>query len=973
MSSGLRLVDRFRTAPVLADEAAAERRFADWVATSDTAGSAALSAARPLLLALADHSPFLWRLVTADAARCVRLLTRSPEQSLDVAIGALGEFGWNAGADGPALMRTLRRSRQTVALLVALADLGGVWTLDEVTAALTRFADAAVRTAVCALLREAVSLGRLHPPEADDELECGLAVLALGKQGGGELNYSSDIDLIALFDAGASRLPEKTVPSKFYVRLVQQLVRLLQELTEDGYVFRVDLRLRPDPASTAVAIGLPSAFSYYESYGQNWERAAFIKARPVAGDLAMGERFLAGLAPFIWRKYFDFAAIADIHAMKRQIHAVRGQGEVAVEGHNVKLGRGGIREIEFFVQTQQLIFGGRRPGLRGRRTVRMLEALAADGWIDSGTVADLSAAYRFLRTIEHRLQMLADEQTQRLPETDAELERFARFAGFDSRAAFAEALLFHLRIVERHYAQLFEHAPGLGSRAGNLVFTGTTADPETLDTLRAMGFARPETAAEIIRGWHFGRRPGVQSARAREVVTELTPALLEAFAGSSDPDGALATMDSMLGRMMASVELLSLLRSHAALLDLFADILGSAPRLATTLATRPHLLDAAIDPALSRGPHPAELTARLIDDLRRPRSLEDFLDRARDLLAEEHFLVGVQLLSGAIEPQRAGQAYSRLAELTVQAMFERCCTDFAGDHGLVPGASCIVLAMGKLGSREMSATSDLDLIVIYDADPEAGPSDGTRPLDAARYYTRLTQRLIAALTAPTRRGRLYEVDVRLRPSGRQGPLATQLRSFVRYQAQDAQTWEHMALTRARVVAGDASLAARVEAAIRTTLTASRDAQSLKAEVRSMRALVAKEKGETEFWDLKLAKGGLLDIEFLAQYLVLRFGAQLSLIGRAPLDTLIEARRLDLLPPDDADVLIASYEEHTALTQLVRLMVDGRFDPGKTGAGVVRRLCAAVNQPDLSALQDDVSERRAAVRAIFDRLLSSEQT
>ena len=655
MTTRQSLIDRLRTAPVLFDAEAAEQRFGDWIATLGGAGHHLPDAARPLLVALADHSPFLWRLVTADSGRCIELLTEAPEQTLETALAELRAGIWNAGSEAPALMRSLRRCRQRVALLVALTDLGGVWALQEVTAALTRFADAAVQAAVRALLCEAVGLGRLRAPDTDENADCGITVLALGKQGGGELNYSSDIDLIALFDPAAARLPEAIVPSTFYVRLVQQLVRLLQERTEDGYVFRVDLRLRPDPASTAVAIGLPSAFSYYESYGQNWERAAFIKARPIAGDLAMGDRFLEGLGPFVWRKYFDFAAIADIHAMKRQIHAVRGQGEVAVEGHNVKLGRGGIREIEFFVQTQQLIFGGRRPVLRGRQTETMLEALAADGWIGTEAVADLRAAYGFLRTVEHRLQMIADEQTQRLPDNEAALDRFARFAGFGGRAAFAETLLHHLRAVERHYGQLFEHAPGLDSRAGSLVFTGTAADPDTLETLRAMGFTRPEAAIEIIRGWHFGRRPAVQSPRAREVVTELTPALLDAFAGSSDPDGALATMDTMLGRLSAAVELLSLLRSHSTLLDLFSDILGSAPRLAATVAARPHLLDAAIDPALLRGTHPdAELDARFAGALRRPQTFEEFLDRAREVLAEEQFIVGVRLLSGAIAPERAG-------------------------------------------------------------------------------------------------------------------------------------------------------------------------------------------------------------------------------------------------------------------------------------------------------------------------------
>ena len=383
------------------------------------------------------------------------------------------------------------------------------------------------------------------------------------------------------------------------MRLTKALARLLQERTGEGYVLRVDLRLRPDPASTPVALSTVSAYQYYETVGQNWERAALIKARPAAGDLELGERFLADLAPFIWRKYFDYAAIADIHAMKRQIHAVRGHEHVVVPGHDVKLGRGGIREIEFFVQTQQLIFGGRRPQMRGSRTLEMLQQLCADKWISADAVDDLSLAYAFLRRVEHRLQMVADEQTQRLPFEREALTRFAKFCGYARLDGFAADLTHHLTQVERHYARLFEDAPELSVASGDLVFTGVTDDPATLATLRALGFQRPEVAAETVRGWHFGRRAAVRSARAREVLTELTPALLEAFAGSGDADAALSAFDEALARMPASVELLSILRSNASVRELFGDVLGSAPRLAQVIATRPHVLDAAIDPSRS--------------------------------------------------------------------------------------------------------------------------------------------------------------------------------------------------------------------------------------------------------------------------------------------------------------------------------------------------------------------------------------
>ena len=560
-------------------------------------------------------------------------------------------------------MRALRHAKREAALLIALADIGGVWDVVAATEALTRFADAAVGAALSFLLRRNALAGRLalDPDAPDPQARCGMVVLALGKHGARELNYSSDIDLIVLYDASAAAVPQGAEPGPLFVRIAKALARILQERTGDGYVLRVDLRLRPDPASTPVALSTLSAYAYYETLGQNWERAALIKARPAAGDLELGKRFLAELEPFIWRKYFDYAAIADIHAMKRQIHAVRGHDRVVVPGHDLKLGRGGIREVEFFVQTQQLIFGGRRPQMRGSRTLDMLRQLRADNWVSAEAEEDLSKAYVFLRRIEHRLQMVADEQTQRLPFERAPLARFAKFCGYARLESFTRDLTHHLTRVERHYARLFEDAPTLTASAGNLVFTGVSDDPETLATLRELGFQDPETAAETIRGWHFGRRAAVRSPRAREVLTELTPALLEAFAGSGDPDVALVAFDQALARMPASVELLSILRSNASLRELFGDVLGSAPRLAQVIASRPHVLDAAIDPgrvkdfddSLEEGP----MRKRVEAYVAQAHSYEDTLNRARDFAAEEMFLIG---LRSPVGPARSRPRRTRL-------------------------------------------------------------------------------------------------------------------------------------------------------------------------------------------------------------------------------------------------------------------------------------------------------------------------
>jgi [glutamine synthetase] adenylyltransferase / [glutamine synthetase]-adenylyl-L-tyrosine phosphorylase len=969
------LAESLVDAPRLSAPAEARRRLASLVETTsatDLATELERGRTRDCLFGLADHSPYLWALVREDPARLVRLLRRPPGESLDALIRALATRRDDEEAQ---LMRALRRAKRESALLIALADIGGVWDLVAATEALTRFADAAVGAALDFLLRRDALAGRLalDPQAPHPQAGCGVVVLALGKHGAGELNYSSDVDLIVLYDAAAASIPEGTEPAPLFVRMTKALARLLQERTSDGYVLRVDLRLRPDPASTPVALSTLSAYAYYETVGQNWERAALIKARPAAGDIALGERFLADLAPFIWRKYFDYAAIADIHAMKRQIHAVRGHERVVVPGHDVKLGRGGIREIEFFVQTQQLIFGGRRPLMRGTRTLDMLKRLHADKWVSADAVDDLSKAYVFLRRVEHRLQMVADEQTQRLPFEQAALARFAKFCGYARLAGFARDLTHHLTRVERHYARLFEDAPTLGVVSGSLVFTGVVDDPETLATLRALGFQRPEAAAETVRGWHFGRRAAVRSPRAREVLTELTPALLEAFARSGDADTALAAFDEALARMPASVELLSILRSNEALRELFGDVLGSAPRLAQVIATRPHVLDAAIDPA--RGVDfearfdEDEMGARVEAFVSQAQTYEDALNRARDFASEESFSIGLNLLSGRLDSDRAGRAYGALAQGLIAALLKRVMKDFAAEHGRVRGGRFAVVALGKLGSREMTASSDLDLILIYDFPTDAGESNGRRPLGPGLYYARLTQRLISALTAPTKAGRLYEVDMRLRPSGRKGPLATQFSSFKLYQRDEAETWEHMALTRARVVAGDARLAAAIAETVRQTLTRKRDATKIARDACAMRALIASEKGDKDVWDLKLVAGGLIDIEFIAQYLSVACGREHpAILDVSTRKVLEKAGAAGLITADEAEILIDAHRLYTNATQFMRLATSGPFDPAKAAAGVKRRIAAAIGFPDFDAFTAALDEARTRVRAAFEAIV-----
>jgi glutamate-ammonia-ligase adenylyltransferase len=961
--------------PKPAKIAAARTRLADFLGQAPENTAKALRTLpdwpkiENLLLGLADQSPFLWGLVRRDPLRLLHILQKPPEQALDEALHRLAGCN-DENCSQEQVMALLRRAKQETALIVALADLAGVYDVTAATRALSRAADRFVATALRGALRLAGD--KLFPASREEpEVDCGLVVLALGKHGAWELNYSSDVDLVIFFDSRARALGAGPGARANALRLTQHLVKLLQERTGDGYVLRVDLRLRPDPGSTAPAVSLDAARHYYETLGQNWERAAMIKARPVAGDLALGFSFLGEMSAFIWRKYFDYAAIADIHAMKRQIHAARGHAEIAVAGHDLKLGRGGIREIEFFVQTQQLIFGGRRQLLRGARTLDMLRQLAADGWITAQAAEELGDAYVFLRALEHRLQMINDLQTQRLPADKESLTLFARFCGYGGAARFSADLLRHLRAVEKHYALLFEHAPGLDSRAGNLVFTGKADDPETLDTLREMGFRDPAAAAETVRGWHFGRRAAVQSPRAREVLTELVPALLEAFSKSGDADSGLAAFDAALARMPAAVELFALLKSHGPVRQLFADILGGAPRMAQVITQSHHLLDAAIDRGVAAAPMDEEACAeRFALRNEAPENIEAFLDAARAFAAEENFMIGLRLFAELIEPEQAAQAYSALAGTLLRASLEAVERFFAADHGRVPQGRCVVLALGKFGSNEMTATSDLDLVLLYDFDAGKPESDGAKPFHATVYYTRLTQRLIAALTAPTRRGKMYEVDMRLRPSGRQGPLATQIGSFRAYQASEAEVWEHMALTRARPVAGDPALAEEARGIIERSLFVARDLEALARAVREMRALIGKEKGDGDGWDLKLAAGGLLDIEFIAQFLALAHGLEHpSLRATATRDILVHAAQAGLLDAKMAETLTGALSLYGNVTQWLRLALEQGADPRKAALGVKRRIANASGLPDFALLERELAATRKEVRRIFNLILS----
>jgi glutamate-ammonia-ligase adenylyltransferase len=970
------LAARFVDGPHVSAADKAER-LADWLtglapeqaATIDDL-IARFPFAKTILLGIAESSPYLFDLIRADAARLIRLLECNPESYLSQLIEKT-RLGVSAAAGEADVTQLLRRMKSEAALLIALCDIGGVWPVMRVTAALTDLAVASVQSALRYLLRQEGARGRMTPIDPDrPEDNSGLVVLAMGKMGAGELNYSSDIDLIVFFDPAAPTLAHDIEPQPFFVRVTQALARLLQQRTGDGYVFRVDLRLRPDPASTQVAISTEAALHYYEREGRTWERAAMIKARPCAGDPRAGEALVAEIAPFVWRKHLDFAALADVHDMKRQMQTFRGQSEIAVEGHNVKIGRGGIREIEFFAQTQQLIAGGRHPELRVRPTLQALNVLASSNWITFEARDELTAAYEFLRRVEHRLQMVADEQTHTLPDDIEAMERFAGFFGYDSRAAFASDLLGHLNVVQGHYSKLFEGDPTGNVKLPAVDYSAGADDPRLLEHLATLGFKKPIMVAQTVRQWMAGDYRVFRMESTRGAFVEFLPALIVGLAQAEEPDSAVVAFDRFLQALQRGGRLISLLSQNRDLVALVALILGAAPRLGDMLARQPQIMDGLIDPRFFGAmPDQRELSARLAATLTDADSYEDFLDRLRLFGQESLFLIGTRILSGTVSAQQASVAFADVAEGIVHTVHGLVTDRFVTQHGRIKGQQTAILAMGRLGSREMTASSDLDLILLYDFDSEHPDSDGARSLHGAHYFARFTQRLISAFTTRTNYGVLYDVDMRLRPSGRAGPVASRIDSFAEYQHREAWTWEHMALTRARVISSSPDFRAKIEAIIREVLTRPRDRASTAGDVADMRRAIALEKGENDVWDLKYAAGGMVDIDFIAQYLQLVHAADKpDILDVCTAHVLDNAARLGVLTQSAAEVLRPATRLYHDLTQILRLCVTERFRPETSGEDLLRVMARAGDAPDFSSLEARVRETQAEVRRVFRDLI-----
>lgn len=925
---------------------------------------------KPLILSIFAYSPYLSRLLCQYPDVLHDMVFLGPDETYNRIAARLAPTEKTAD-DYADLMKSLRIGKGRTALLVALADMAELWPLEKVTGALSDIAERSLKLALDEILlasyrRKEIEL--LHPETPT--LESGIIVLGMGKLGGRELNYSSDIDLIIFYEPERIPYKGKRNEQQFMNRVSHDLVSIMQERTAQGYVFRTDLRLRPDPSSTPPAVTTDAAYYYYESVGQNWERAAMIKARPVAGDMEAAERFMKSIAPFMWRRNLDFAAINDIHSIKRQMDSLNSKA-IRIAGHNIKVGMGGIREIEFYVQIHQLIWGGREPSLRIKATCETLAKLMDMGLIEPEKEALLKEAYVYFRKVEHRLQMVNDEQTHSMPDTPEGIAHIAHFMGYQDVAAFEKDLLGYLNKVHAIYASSFKgDAEHLGDQ-GNLVFTGVSHDPDTLQTLRNLGYTNPETVSEIVMGWHHGSKRATRTKRARELLTEMMPLLLKRLGETAHPDAAFLKFNDFLTNLPSGVQLFSVFSANPHLLDLIAHIMGSAPTLAESLSKNPELLDAVLYEDFY-GPLPslAQMDDQLNELLKNCEDFEERMERLRHFRNEKQFQAGVQLLEQMINARQAGRFLSSLAEAIVNRTLSLALDNFCQTYGKIPDARFAIIALGKLGSKEMTFSSDIDLVFIYDADFTI-PSDGEKSFSASVYYNRFVQRLLNALSAMGRGGRLYEVDTRLRPSGNQGLLAVSIKALSHYFSELAWTFEYMAFTKARAIAGDETLKQELDDFICSQLSKPRDRAKLKTDVIDMRERIEKEHGSKNPWDIKYVRGGLMDIDFIAQYLMLYHapdtpGAQAGSAAEN-FDWLARSGRMD---KKTAESLVEADQFLGQIFNMLRLCCDRRFDEEGAPQGLKKLLVESVKEKDFESLKARLIQVEQSVHGQYITLLPS---
>lgn len=883
----------------------------------------------------------------ANAPYLASALDRLPELTALLSAGE-GEaaIAWarTAGSTSDDTAISLRREKAALALALAIGDLAGALPLLRVTGELSDFADRALDSAIAASIRRRV-------PDAEP---VGFLGLALGKHGARELNYSSDIDPILLYDPALLPHRPREEPGEAAQRVARGIVETLAAVTDEGYVFRVDLRLRPASEVSPLAISLEAALTHYESSALAWERAAFIRARACAGDVKAGDAFLAAIRPFIWRKSLDFGAIADIGRLTAQIRASHGGTPEVGPGFDLKKGRGGIREVEFYAQTHQLIHGGRVPSIRLNGTRASLDSLATAGIIGTDDAETLGACYDRLRTIEHRLQMVADQQTHSLPNEPEALEAVARLDGLPDGDTLVKELVAITEAVAGRYDGLLAASSGTASRRP------ARSGPASGEELRELGFADADALAQRIAGWGSGKLRALRSDAARTAFDDIRPQVLAALAGAPEPERAVVRWEQLLANLPSAINLFRLLEARPALLQLLARILALAPPLADALARRADLLDPLIDASAFELPGPV---AELVATMSAGEAGDDYqhkLDRVRRVVGELRFALGVQLIEGTTDPLFVSEALSRTAEAAIEVLARATITEFEAAHGRVPESELVILGVGRLGGGALTHASDLDLIYLFSGE-HTGESDGPRPLGASVYFNRLAQRVSASLSVPTAEGALYEVDTRLRPSGAQGPIAVSFSSFARYQMEQAWTWEHMALTRARPLFGSPAARAELDEIVRTALVKPRDPNKLRADVLEMRAEMVRHKPPKGLLDAKLSRGGLVDLEFIVHHQQLRNGLALVPAMEVAVAELASAGKVP-------EALIGARETLARMLVAGRLLAPDVEEPLPAARAVLANACRVGNWP---GLLEGIAEARQVVAAAWHDVFGEE--
>ena len=937
----------------LRDTAARQGREALGAALDTPAG-------RTFFSFLFGNSPHLSLLLQRDPEFTQSLVEQTPDALTDRVRGELA--GANPAMDRDHLMTFLRRRRNRVAVIAAVYDCFGICGVMDCAELLSDMADHAVRLTASHLLLDRVQRGDLEPPDGE---RWGYFVLAMGKHGSRELNYSSDIDLIVMYDPAAVRYTGRRTLSDCFVRVTQDLVRILQTRTGDGYVFRTDLRLRPDPSSTPVAITVDFAMNYYRRFGRTWERTALIKARPVAGDLTAGAAFMERLSPFIWDEGLDFTSVEEIRSMSQQIHDFHGHGAVRAPGHNVKLGRGGIREIEFFVHMHQLAYGGRNRRLRGPRLLAMLETLDREHHIMPLETAALRDSYLLLRRVEHRLQMVNDAQTQKLPESDDGMAHVAAFLGLDSTDELVNRIERTAAEVHDLYRTRF-NPPETEQDITAAILEGPDENPDAVAKLQAAGFTQALTAIETFRGWAEGRHASTGSERARTIIREILHEIVDAVGKTSDPDRALDRMDRFLATLPEDISFFSMLRANTWLLNLIAVVMGSAPRMADILGANPRLLQAVLDPSFFLPLPGRERLAQDLDErLEGRREAAARVEQVTAWAGDRRFQVGVQALQNLVTVDEASTSLSDVAAVVIDVLFRDAIAGLQERHGPVPGGGCAVVALGKLGAAEMTFESDLDLRFVADLGSD-GQTAGPQPIDARSFYRLAAGELVAHLRSSSTYGRLYEVDERLRPAGDDGPAVNTLEEFHdRYAA--APTPELMALTRAGVLCGDAAIVEAAAAEIRGALARSRERGPLLQEVAGRRAATAAAHRSGDPFDLQHARGGLADLESLAQYLQLRHAHESpQVLARATAACFEALGSAEVLPEDEARLLAAAVRMQRTLQAVLRLTWR-RDAPVRDAPDPLRqKLAAALECDGFEALEAKLRRTQAAAFEVMRR-------